>query len=367
MIQFLDLKKINKPFEEEFKIEFEKFLNSGQYILSDAVKIFEQEFAKFCGVKFCIGTGNGLDSLHLILKAYRILGYFNEGDEIIVPANTYIATILAISHAGLKPVLVEPDSNTFNIDVKNALNAVNKKTKAVLGVHLYGQLYEVDLLETMCKEHNLLLIEDAAQAHGAVWNGIRKAGNLSDAAAFSFYPTKNLGALGDAGAITTNNEDLANVLLSLRNYGRVSNYENNFKGFNSRLDEIQALFLKVKLKGLDLQNKKRRQIAKFYLENIKSEKIILPTFKDLESHVFHLFVIKCEKRKALMRYLLENGVETQIHYLIPIHKQKAYSEFRNMDLPITSKLQKEVLSLPLHPDLKQFEMDRIVSLISGFQ
>ncbi|MGK0252569.1 MAG: dTDP-4-amino-4,6-dideoxygalactose transaminase [Mariniflexile sp.] len=367
MIQFLNLNKVNAKFEGVFKKEFDVFLNSGKYILSDQVNEFEKEFAAYCGIKYCVGTSNGLDALRLIFESYKILGNLNEGDEIIVPANTYIASVLAISNAKLKPILVEPEIDTYNIDVDKIKNVITNKTKAILGVHLYGQLYNVCALEELCKEYNLILVEDAAQAHGAVFNDGRKSGNVSDVAAFSFYPTKNLGALGDAGAITTNNDELADVIYKLRSYGRISSYANDIKGYNCRLDELQATFLRIKLKHLDSDNQKRREVAKFYFNNIKSKNILLPECKDLYQHVFHLFVIRSNKRNELKEYLFKNGVETLIHYPIPIHLQKAYKEFSKLNLPITSKLHNEILSLPLHQALEQNEVKTIAELISNFK
>lgn len=367
MIQFLDLKSVNKRFEDEFKKEFSNFLNSGNYIIGTQVLKFEEEFAAYCGTKFCIGVSNGLDALQLIFKAYKVLGKLTDGDEIIVPANTYIASILAISNTGLKPILIEPDIETFNIDISKVENAITSKTKAILGVHLYGQLYDVDGLEKIAKTNNLLLIEDAAQAHGAVYKDGRRAGNLSDVAAFSFYPTKNLGALGDAGAVTTHNIELATVIFRLRNYGRISSYQNNLKGYNCRLDELQAAFLRIKLKHLDAHNLKRKDIAKVYLENINSKNILLPFCNDLKQHVFHLFVIRCKKRDELKDYLYRNGVETLIHYRIPVHKQLAYKEWKDCKFPITEQIHNEVLSLPLYPTLVEKQILEVTSIINSFK
>ena len=367
MIKFLDLKSINKRFEHEFKNEFSNFLDSGDYILGTQVLSFEEEFAAYCGVEFCLGVSNGLDALQLIFEAYKIMGILAEGDEIIVPANTYIASILAISNTGLKPVLVAPNTETFNINVEEIETAITSKTKAILGVHLYGQLYDVVGLEKITKLHNLLLIEDAAQAHGAIFTDGRKAGNVSDAAAFSFYPTKNLGALGDAGAVTTNNGELANVVLRLRNYGRTSSYKNDLKGYNCRLDELQASFLRIKLKYLDADNLQRREIAEYYLENINSKTILLPSCNDMQQHVFHLFVIRCKKRNLLKDYLYKNGVETLIHYPIPVHKQLAYNEWKDIRYPITEQIHYEVLSLPLYPTLKEKQVLELTTLINSFK
>ena len=366
MIPFLDLKKVNNQCHEELKKAFELFLNTGQYILGGQVISFENEFANYCKTKHCIGVSSGLDALQLIFEAYKTLGILKIGDEVIVPANTYIASVLAISNTGLKPVLVEPDIETYNIDTNAVLKAITSKTKAILGVHLYGQLYDVKALEAISKDHNLLLIEDAAQAHGAVNEDGRKAGNVSHASAFSFYPTKNLGALGDAGAITTNNDALAEVLFKLRNYGRTSSYENELKGYNCRLDELQAAFLRIKLRYLDADNNKRKAIAKVYFSKINNDTIILPTCKDLKQHAFHLFVVRSKKRDALKKYLFENGVETLIHYPISIHKQLAYKELNQLKFPVSEQLSKEMLSLPIHQKLEDFEVVKIIDLMNSF-
>ncbi|APY10099.1 aminotransferase [Seonamhaeicola sp. S2-3] len=367
MIKFLDLHKINKRFETQFQDKFQQFLNSGNYVLGSEVDLFEKEFATYCGTKHCIGVSSGLDALHLILDAYKILGKLTEGDEVIVPANTYIATILAVSHKGLKPILVEPNLQTYNIDTSKIESVISHKTKAILGVHLYGYLYNVKELERISKKHNLLLIEDAAQSHGAVNSDGRKAGNVSIAAAFSFYPTKNLGALGEAGAITTNDTELAKVVYKLRNYGRKTSYENDYKGYNCRLDEIQAAFLRVKLNYLDDDNKRRQENAKYYLSNINSENIVLPYFKNLKEHVFHLFVVRSKTRDALKDYLFKNGIETFIHYPIPTHKQNAYKEFNKENYPITEQIHQEVLSLPINQLLEAQEVEKIVEVISNFK
>lgn len=366
MIKFLDLKQVNSKYETELKTAFESFLDSGYYILGEQVSRFENEFSSYCGTKYCIGVSSGLDALQLIFEAYKEMGLLSVGDEVLVPANTYIASILAISHAGLKPVLVEPDDKTYNIDTSEIEVKITNQTKAILGVHLYGQLYNVKELERISKTYNLLLIEDAAQAHGAVFSDGRLAGNLSNAAAFSFYPTKNLGALGDAGAITTNSKTLFDVICKLRNYGRISTYKNDLKGFNCRLDALQASFLRMKLKYLDLENENRRKIARYYLEKIDSCHIILPSIKDINQHVFHLFVIRSKKRDQLKDYLYANGVETLIHYPIAVHKQQAYNEWANYRLPVTERLHKEVLSLPLHPCLKKQDVIKICTLINSF-
>jgi len=286
MIKFLDLQKINAVYQESFQEKLKLVLDKGWFILGDEVQSFETNFANYCGTKYCIGVGNGLDALVLIFKGYIQLGKLQKGDEVIVPANTYIASILAILQTDLIPVLVEPRLETYNINPDLIADKITSKTKAILAVHLYGQLAEMEKINAIAKEHNLLVIEDAAQAHGAISNHLR-AGNLSDAAAFSFYPGKNLGALGDAGAITTNDESLANILYSLRNYGSEKKYHNEFIGTNSRLDELQAAFLNVKLPHLDSDNEKRKAIAKRYLSEIKNDKIILPTWDLSDNHVFH--------------------------------------------------------------------------------
>lgn len=366
MIKFLDIESVNKPYEREFNRELDNFFRSGNYILGDQVLRFEEEFAAYCGTKFCIGVSNGLDALKMIFEAYKILGKLSDGDEVIVPANTYIASVLAISNTGLNPILVEPDSDTFNIDPGKIENARTSKTKAILGVHLYGRLYDVDALENVARKNDLLLIEDAAQAHGAVYSDGRKAGNVSDVAAFSFYPTKTLGALGDAGAITTNNAELAKIISRLRNYGRASTYDYEIQGHNCRLDEMQATFLRIKLRYLDNSNNDRRKIAGHYLEHISSKHIVVPNYPDMQQHVFYLFVVMSERRNELKAYLEDNGVETLIHYPKPIHKQKAYKEFNDLGLPITERIHDQVLSLPLYPTLAEKQVLEIIALINSF-
>lgn len=366
MIKFLDLHKVNERFQEEFQIQFQLFLDSGNYILGEQVSMFESEFANYCGTKFCIGVSNGLDALKLIFEAYKVIGRLKEGDEILVPANTYIASVLAISNCGLTPVLVEPNIDNYNINPKEIEKLISPKTKAILGVHLYGRLYDVLQLETICNKHNLLLIEDAAQAHGAKYLDGRKSGNVSHVAAFSFYPTKNLGALGDSGAITTNNEELEDVIRMLGNYGRISTNENKFKGYNCRLDELQASFLRVKLKHLDTSNKKQQDIAKFYLNNIKLKGVVLPECDNMESHVFHQFIIRCNKRDALKEHLLKNDIETLIHYPNPINKQKAYKELNHFTYPVTERIHKEVLSLPINSGLLAQEVSKIIDVVNAF-
>lgn len=362
MINFLDLKQINLRYEEEFNNIFKKFLNSGWYVLGTEVNEFENKFAAYCGVKHCIGVANGLDALALIIKAYG----FKAGDEIIVPANTYIASILAISENGATPVLVEPDINTYNIDLLKIEEKITAKTKAIMIVHLYGQAVKMDKIHELAKKYNLKIIEDSAQAHGAYFKE-KRTGNLGDASGFSFYPGKNLGALGDGGAITTNDDKLAEKIKILRNYGSEKKYENLYKGFNSRLDEIQAAILKVKLKFLDRDNERRREIAQYYRENIKNKEIILPYVEDELSHVWHLFVIRTKNREELQSYLLKNNIQTIVHYPISPHKQQAYRELNHLHLPITEKIHNEVLSLPISPVLKKEETEKIVEVMNRYK
>ena len=366
MIKFMDLQKHNERFNDRFKEEFDSFLTSGKYILGDGVKNFEANFANYCGTKFCIGVGNGLDALVLIFKANIELGRLKKGDEIIVPANTYIASILAIIHSGLTPVFVEPDKDTFNISTDKIRKVLTLQTKAILVVHLYGQLANMDVLNNLAKQHNLLVIEDAAQAHGAIYSNNKRAGNLGDAAGFSFYPSKNLGALGDGGAVTTNDANLASMISKLRNYGTSSKYVNDFVGFNSRLDEIQALFLDIKLKELDKDNSKRVQIAKQYLAKIKSNKIELPYFSKNHDHVFHQFVVRVAEREKFVNYLKNNDVETLIHYPIPPHKQKALSNYKYSKLPITENIHNRVVSIPLNPIMTDSQIEKIIKLLNSY-
>ncbi|TQD38818.1 DegT/DnrJ/EryC1/StrS family aminotransferase [Haloflavibacter putidus] len=365
MIPFLDLKKLNQPYEKAFQKSFQEFLASGHYVLGKAVKEFETQFATYCGVQHCIGVGNGLDALTLILKAYIELGKLQKDDKVMVAANTYIATILAVKQAGLQPVLVEPDEKTFNLDPAAVEKELDKSVKAILVTHLYGQLAAMQTLRKITKENNLILISDAAQAHGAEDANGKKAGSLADAAGFSFYPTKNLGALGDGGAVTTNNKELANVISKLRNYGTSSKYVNDYVGVNSRLDEVQAGFLLKKLPALDKDNSHRRNIAKRYLSEIKNEKIKLPFWDRNKNHVFHLFVIRVKNRKEFCDYLEKNEIGYLIHYPIPPHRQKALQEFSNCSFPFTEKISQEVLSIPMSPVIEEevvLEVIRVLNL-----
>ncbi len=366
MIPFLDLHKINQRFEKEFQQGFTSFLDSGYYILGGNVSAFETEFANYCNTKYCIGLGNGLDALRLILEAYVVLGRLNKGDEVLVSSNTYIATIIAIKQAGLTPVLVEAESDTFNFSLKDLRNSVSEKTKAIMPVHLYGQLSPMEEIAAIAKEKNLLIIEDAAQAHGAKNSRGVLAGNLGDAAGFSFYPTKNLGALGDAGAITTNNDELATVLKKLRNYGSSSKYVNEYLGFNSRLDDIQASFLRIKLPLLNEDNNRRIIIANQYLSRINNKKIKLPSHNNDGDHVFHQFVVQVENRESFINYFKEKEIGTLIHYPIPPHKQEALSEFSELHFPITEKIHKEVVSIPINPILSDSEVEEIIQVLNSY-
>lgn len=363
VVPFLDLKAINEQYQEELKYVLEHVLNSGWYILGNEVHSFEEEFADFCGVKHCIGVANGLDALELIINAYGI----GVGDEVIVPSNTYIASILAISANGATPILVEPDIETYNIDVGKIEEKISKRTKAILAVHLYGQVCEMDKINDLAKKYNLKVIEDAAQAHGGIYNG-KRTGNLGDAAGFSFYPGKNLGALGDGGAITTNDDKLALKLRGLRNYGSHVKYQNIYKGYNSRLDEIQAAVLRVKLKYLDNDNEKRRKIAEYYSKHINNPKIILPTVSsdDRMSHSWHLYVVRSNERDNFEQYLSENSIQTLVHYPIPPHKQQAYEEWNNQVFEITEQIHKEVISLPLSQVLSFNQVEYVVDILNKF-
>ena len=365
MIPFLDLKGLNAQYRAELIEACTKVIDSGWYIQGNECKEFEKEFAQYCGTKYAIGVANGLDALILILRAYKELGIMKDGDEVIVPSNTYIASILAISQNNLVPVLVEPDINTYLIDPNKIEEKITSKTKAILPVHLYGQTCEMDAINEIAKKYNLKVIEDSAQSHGAYF-GDKRSGNLGDASGFSFYPGKNLGALGDGGAVTTNDEELANTIKALGNYGSHKKYENLYKGVNSRLDEMQAAMLRVKLRYLDNEVEKRRDIANYYLENIKNKNIILPVVRAESNHVWHLFVIRTTKRDELQKYLLDNGVQTLIHYPIPPHKQNAYKEWKNESYPISEQIHDEILSLPISGVQSLEDTMRIVQVINDF-
>ena len=372
MIKFLDLQKINAQYQEQFQEKLRLVLDKGWFILGDEVKLFETNFASYCGTKYCIGVGNGLDAIFLILKGYITLGKLQKGDEVIVPANTYIASVLAILQADLVPVLVEPDIESYNVNPSLIEAKITNKTKAILPVHLYGQLCEMDKINDIATKYNLLVIEDAAQAHGVFKN--QKSNNnchtelveVRNPSAYSFYPGKNLGALGDGGAITTNDDDLYKAILSLRNYGSEKKYHNEFIGINSRLDELQAAFLNVKLPNLEADNDKRRNIAKRYLSEIKNYKIVLPTWDFSNNHVFHLFVVRTENRHEFQEHLSKNSIETVIHYPIPPHKQKCFQSWNSLSFPITEKIHEEVLSLPISPVMTSQEVDYVIQIINNY-
>lgn len=365
MISFLDLKGINAQYRTELIEACTKVIDSGWYIQGNECKEFDVEFAQYCGTKYAIGVANGLDALILILKAYKEMGIMNDGDEVIVPSNTYIASILAISQNNLVPVLIEPDINTYLLDPLKIEEKITPKTKAILPVHLYGQTCQMNEINKIAKKHNLKVIEDSAQSHGAYF-GDKRSGNLGDASGFSFYPGKNLGALGDGGAVTTNDEKLANTIKALANYGSHKKYENLYKGINSRLDEMQAAMLRVKLRHLDNEVEKRREIANYYLENIKNDNIVLPTLRAQDNHVWHVLVVRTTKRDELQKYLLENGIQTLIHYPIPPHKQNAYSEWKNESYLISEKIHEEILSLPISGVQSLEDTKKIVQVINDF-
>ena len=384
MIPFLDLKKINEPYETLFQEKLKLVLANGWYILGKELETFEKAFAEYCHSKHCVGVGNGFDALVLIFKAYIELGKLQKGDEVIVPANTYIASMLAILQADLIPVLVEPRLETYNINPDLIQEKITPKIKAILAVHLYGQLAEMDKINEIAEKHNLIVVEDAAQSHGtekfrfqnqnskfqSCENLSRDFGtkidNLKSAIAYSFYPGKNLGCLGDGGAITTNDSELAKMLFSLRNYGSEKKYHNEYIGVNSRLDELQAGFLNLKLSNLDSDNEKRRAIAKRYLSEIKNDKIKLPFWDFSNNHVFHLFVIRTENRTQLQEYLAQKNIQTVIHYPIPPHKQKAFLDWNTLSFPITEKIHQEVLSLPMSPVLTASEVDFIIEILNQY-
>ena len=370
MIPFLDLKKINEQYQVELKDACSRVIDSGWYILGNELAEFEKEFARYCETEHCLGVANGLDALILILRAYMELEVIGEGDEVIVPSNTYIASILAISENGLIPVLVEPDIKTFNLDPTLIEAAITERTKAILTVHLYGQVTAMDEINSIAKKYNLKVIEDCAQAHGAIYTNkqgeSKKVGSLSDAAGFSFYPGKNLGALGDAGAITTNDSELANTITALRNYGSHEKYKNLYKGINSRLDEIQAAMLRVKLRYLDNEIVARQRVAQAYLRGINNPLIELPIVEDVKAHVWHLFVIKCAQREKLATYLNTNGVQSLIHYPTPPHQQGAYKELQSESLPISETIHDQVLSIPISSVISEDDVETIINLINKF-
>jgi len=363
LIRFNNFSFVTNKINRELKDAANRVIDSSLYILSKEVENFEIEFANYIGVKYCIGVGNGLEALHLILRAYGI----GKDDEIIIPSNTYIATALAVSYAGAIPVFVEPNELTYNINPDLIEEKITKRTKAIIPVHLYGQSCDMDIINKIAKKYNLKVIEDSAQAHGATYKG-RKCGNLSDASGFSFYPTKNLGAMGDAGAITTNDKDLAEKVKALRNYGSKEHYYNKYKGFNSRLDEMQAAILRVELRHLDEFNDERKKIAKIYFDKLQNSNLILPYIPEWANPVWHLFVVRSKKRDELQKYLDSRGVETAIHYPIPIHLQEAYEDLgcKKGDFPIAERMANEILSLPLWIGLEKEIMGKITKSIKYF-
>jgi len=364
MIPFLDLKGINAQYRNELIEACTRVIDSGWYVQGSEYKEFEKEFAEYCGAKYAIGVANGLDALILILRAYKEIRVMQDGDEVIVPSNTYIASILSISENNLIPVLVEPDIDTYLIDASKIEEKITSKTKAIMPVHLYGQACEMDKINNIAKKYNIKVIEDSAQSHGAYYKD-KRCGNLGDASGFSFYPGKNLGALGDGGAVTTNDKELANTIKALGNYGSRKKYENLYKGVNSRLDEIQAAMLRVKLRYLNNEIQKRKEIATYYLENIKNENIFLPHITT--DSVWHLFVIRTHRRKELQNYLLKNGIQTLIHYPIPPHKQQAYKEWSSDSYTISEQIHNEVVSLPISPIMSKEDACSIVNIINNFK
>ena len=364
-VPFLSLKDITNKYSSEIHAAVKRVVDSGYYLQGNENKVFEEHYAQYIGCNYAVGVANGLDALFLILHAYMEMGVMNPGDEIIVPANTYIASILAITDNMLKPVLLEPSLETYQIDDTLIEQAITSKTKAIMIVHLYGQCAYTQKIGDLCKKYNLKLIEDNAQAHGCMFHGV-KTGALGDAAGHSFYPGKNLGAFGDAGAVTTNDDELASVVRSLANYGSAKKYVFRYKGWNSRLDEIQAAVLDVKLSHLDQDIELRKQVAKRYIAGIHNPKIILPKIFDWQQHVFHLFPIRCVERDALQNYLTEKNIGTLIHYPIPPHKQECYAEWNNMVLPITEKIHNEELSMPMSPTMTVAQIDYVVQALNAY-
>jgi len=365
-VDFLSLKKVTSKYAEEIHEAVSRVVDSGWYLQGEENKRFEANYAAYIGTKYAVGCGNGLDALIWIFRAYMEMGVMQPGDEVLVPANTYIASILAITHNKLVPVFIEPDPVTLQLDDSLLERAITSKTKAMLIVHLYGQCSYTDRIGELCRKYNLKLVEDNAQAHGCLFKGI-KTGSLGDAAGHSFYPGKNLGAFGDAGAVTTNDLALADLVRSLGNYGSSRKYVFDYKGFNSRLDEIQAAVLDVKLKHLDQDIALRRAVARYYLEHITNPEVRLPTIKDWDAHVFHLFPVLCKRREELQRYLTENGIQTNIHYPIPPHKQKCYAEYGHLALPLTEQIHAEELSLPMSPVLELDEMEYVVKILNDWK
>lgn len=366
MIPFLSLKDVTALHGAEINEAVTRVVNSGWYLQGHENEQFERNYSEYIGCKYTIGCANGLDALIWILRAYIEMGVMKPGDEIIVPANTYIASILAITENELKPILIEPNIETYQIDENKIEEAITERTKGIMIVHLYGQCAYTDKIGELCLKYNLKLIEDNAQAHGCKFNG-RKTGSIGNAAGHSFYPGKNLGALGDGGAITTNDEELAQTVRTLANYGSAKKYVFKYTGRNSRLDEIQAAVLNVKLHYLDQDTERRKEVAKYYIKHITNPLIITPIVNDWDAHVFHLFPIRCKRRDELQKYLTDNGIQTVIHYPIPPHKQECYKEWNNFSFPITEQIHNEELSLPMSPCLKTEEIIKIVNVINAFQ
>jgi dTDP-4-amino-4,6-dideoxygalactose transaminase len=362
-IPFADFKYMHQEIRDETIAAFTKIYDKGWFIKGEQVTLFEKEFTNYCGTKYAIGCSNGLDALYLILRAYNI----GPGDEVIIPSHTFIATALAVTYTGAKPVLVENDIETYNIETSLIESKINSKTKAIIAVHLYGQCADMKPIIELGKKYNLKIIEDAAQAHGATYYD-KKAGNLGDVAGFSFYPGKNLGALGDGGAVTTNDEELANKVRALANYGSVEKYVHNYKGTNSRLDEVQAGLLRVKLKNLDRWNSRRQEIANLYLNGITNNKIIKPIVASYNDHVWHIFAVRTEQRDKLQQYLIDNEIHPLIHYPIAIHNQKAYQDegFVKKDYPIAEIIADQELSLPMYYGMTDSEVDYVINTINKY-
>lgn len=366
-IDFLPLKRINDSFEPALSQSIMQVINSGWYIRGSACTKFENDFAHFCGVKHCIGVGNGLEALKLILNAYKIVGILSDHDEVMVPSNTFIATILAITGENLQPIFIEPNIKTYLIDPTKIEEKITAKTKVIMPVHLYGRVCDMNAIASIAKKYHLKVIEDSAQAHGASCHGTY-AGALGDASGFSFYPGKNLGCLGDGGCVTTNDDELATVIKKLANYGSSKKYVHEYKGTNSRLDEIQAAILSVKLSRLHNDNSKRKNIAKLYNQLISNSEVVLPEIPtDINEHVWHIYCVRVKNRQNFIDYLSAHGIETNIHYPTSPHKQQAYQEFFNMYLPISEKIHAEVVSLPMHPFLTQDEVSYIATTINNWK
>ena len=365
MVKYLDLKKITAKYAKEIHDAVARVVDSGWYLQGEENKRFEQHYAEYIGTRHCVGVANGLDALIWILRAYKEMGFMKAGDEVLVPANTYIASILAITDNGLKPVLIEPRLSSYQIDEDLIEKHITERSKALMIVHLYGQCAYSDKIKALCSHYRLKLIEDNAQAHGCLYRG-RKTGSLGDAAGHSFYPGKNLGAFGDGGAVTTDDEELASVVRTLANYGSEKKYVFRYTGRNSRLDEIQAAVLDVKLRYLDRDIELRKQVAARYLQEIRHPEIQLPIVTDRDQHVYHIFPVRCGRRDALQSFLDNRGIQTLIHYPIPPHKQACYPEWNNMSFPITEQIHREELSLPLSPVMTGEEMDRVIDAVNAF-